>query len=211
MEFESLIHTEFKKQRAKPPAAKRNIEEVKRQEESGLPLSFSKQNEELSLAAKLDFTKYLEAFVLFTEKVKDADELFDMVEKVSEICRDALIANKPEIISEFVRHLVDGFERGASKLYLLKILNTLFEQAKNAMLEEENFAKNRAQDADKSRPVGRSQVEILEYLSRVQNIMHKEGVTQMCLKLISLEEESNLAYEAVKLLTNLLSFSNTHV
>jgi hypothetical protein len=127
MEVEALIHAEFKKQRYKLPALKRNIEEVKKAEEAGLPLSFQKQNEELSRASKQDFTKYLEAFIMFSDKIKDADELFDMVDKISEVLLEALDQNSPEVVAKFINHLVDGFKRGTSRIYLLKILNTLFE------------------------------------------------------------------------------------
>lgn len=130
-EIEKMIHDEFKKQRAKVPALKRNVEEIKKAEKEGNKLSFKKENEELSKASKQDYTKFLEAFVLFSEKVKDADELYDLADKVSAIIFRGLQQHSPEIPAKFINHLVDGFKRGHSKVYMLKIFNTLFDQGRN--------------------------------------------------------------------------------
>lgn len=141
MEVEALIHAEFKKQRAKVPALKRNIEEIKKAEKDQQKLKFKKENEELSEASKQDYTKYLEAFVMFSEKVKDADELYDLADKISAIIFRGLQIHSPEIPAKFINHLVDGFKRGHSKVYMLKIFNTLFDQGRNFIKRAEEISK----------------------------------------------------------------------
>jgi len=124
-EIEKMIHDEFKKNRAKVPTLKRNLEVIKQLE--GTKLQFRKENEELARASKQDYTKFLEAFVLFAEKIKDADELYDLADKISAIILKGLKGNSPEVPAKFITHLVDGFKRGHSKVYMLKIFNTLFD------------------------------------------------------------------------------------
>jgi len=92
-EIEKMIHDEFKKNRAKVPTLKRNLEVIKQLE--GTKLQFRKENEELARASKQDYTKFLEAFVLFAEKIKDADELYDLADKISAIILKGLKGNSP--------------------------------------------------------------------------------------------------------------------
>jgi hypothetical protein len=47
---------------------------------------------------------------------------------------------------------------------------------------------------------GRSVKELKQYLFKVQKLMHENGVTALCLNMITLEEEQDMAYEAIKLL-----------
>lgn len=48
-------------------------------------------------------------------------------------------------------------------------------------------------------------------LQQLQNIMHDNGLSALLISLISKEESSNVAYEAIKLLNLLLTESDTYV